>query len=233
MSRPKLLFKLNKLGIDGKVLMSIEQFLNGRQQRVKIGNCYSSFKPMTSGVPQGSVLGPLLFVIFINDIVNASKHNAAVKLFADDVKSYVSGNTSDCKELFVCSVTDILDWANKWQLPVSFKKSSWGIIAKKKRNGQLNLKENVIVNDEVLIQITEVQDLGVKFNFNLNFTAHIDNVISKAKQRIFLLNKCIISKDPDTLLKGYKVYVLPILDYNSQIWSPQKIGDITKIETIQ
>ena len=122
MSRPKLLFKLNKLGIDGKVLMSIEQFLNGRQQRVKIGNCYSSFNPMTSGVPQGSVLGPLLFVIFINDIVNASKHNAAVKLFADDVKSYVSGNTSDCKELFVCSVTDILDWANKWQLPVSFKK---------------------------------------------------------------------------------------------------------------
>ena len=67
------------------------------------------------------MLGPLLFVIYINDIVYASDQDKILKLFADDVKSYMSGSSSDCKERFCISVNDILKWADTWQLPVAFK----------------------------------------------------------------------------------------------------------------
>jgi Reverse transcriptase (RNA-dependent DNA polymerase)/Endonuclease-reverse transcriptase len=228
LSVPKLIFKLEKLGIRGQVLNSIKSFLHGRMQRVKIGQNYSSFKSVTSGVPQGSVLGPILFVIFINDIVHASTSGNIVKLFADDLKSYVSGNNLACKEIFISSVNDICEWAKLWQLPIAFKKSSWGLIC---RGSEIDVE--MAFGEENLVRIEEVKDLGVKFNFKLNFSAHIDDVISKAKQRLFLLKKCIVSKDAGTLIKGFKAYVMPILDYNSQIWSPNRIGDIARIESVQ
>ena len=228
MSRPKLLYKLEKLGIHGKVLMCLKSFLDNRRQRVKIGKCFSDYKPIISGVPQGSVLGPLLFVIFINDITDVSSSDNTIKLFADDLKSYVAGRDLKCRDIFISTICKLLDWAKLWQLPVAFKKTNWCLISK----GVVDISE-LSVYDNYFDKVAEVNDLGVKFNYKLDFSAHIDEVVSKAKQRIFLLNKCIVSKDPTVLINGFKTYVLPILDYNSQIWSPYLVGDINRIEAIQ
>ena len=151
-----------------------------------------------------------------------------MKLFADDLKSYVTGNDLGSKVNFITSANELFQWANLWQLPVAFNKSSWGII----HTGN-NPNTELSFGDFELAKVDEVKDLGVKFNYKLDFSSHIDDVVAKAKQRLFLLYKCIISRDPDTLIRGFKTYVLPILDYNSQIWSPHKICDILRIESVQ
>ena len=227
------------MGISGNVLNGIKSFLNDKLRRVKLGQTFSSFAEINSGVPQESVLGPLLFVLFINDIVCANSQGNTLKLFADDVNSYVTGIGNECKARFYSSVTEILEWAKTWQLPVNFKKSSFGlisndVISNDVINGEVVGGDDLVTfNNEIISKIDEVKNLGVLFNFKLNFSSHISNVISKAKHRIFLLKKCITSGDAVNLIKGFRVYVLPILDYNSQIWSPYKLGDISKIESVQ
>src|SRR5207244_10048904 len=154
-SRLKLLYKLSKLGISGNILNSISSFLDCSMQRVKIGYIFSPFRSICSGVPQGSVLGPLLFVIYINDIVYASDQDNILKLFADDVKSYMSGSSSDCKERFCISVNDILKWADTWQLPVAFKKSSWGVISYGK-DTSVSIIDDEIIAFEDNVKLTRV-----------------------------------------------------------------------------
>ena len=109
MSRPKLIYKLEHLGIYGNVLSCIKSFLDDQMQRVKIGHYFSTYQPIISGVSQGSVLGPLLFVIFINDITDVNSNGNTNKLFADDLKSYVSGSDHDCKDIFSSSISELFD----------------------------------------------------------------------------------------------------------------------------
>ena len=84
----KLLRKLESVGIGGKLLSWMNDYLSNRTQRVKVGNCFSSLSNVCSGVPQRSVLGPVLFLIYINDLIYVFGNSLSVKLFADDVKVY-------------------------------------------------------------------------------------------------------------------------------------------------
>ena len=102
--------------------MAQQDFLTGRSQAVRVGDCVSTLHSVISGVPQGSVLGPVLFVVFINDrpIVNCSNDAVSVKLFADDAKLYtVISNESSAANL-QSSVDYILSWSNHWQLKLTF-----------------------------------------------------------------------------------------------------------------
>ena len=118
-SGPKLLYKLNKYGINGKLYECIESFLTDRSQSVKVGLAVSSSRKLLSGVVQGSVLGPLLFILFINDITNTLKSDVSAKLFADDFKSF---SINDYRVNSKC-IQNVLDtvkvWSDIWQMPLS------------------------------------------------------------------------------------------------------------------
>ncbi|MCP4487795.1 MAG: hypothetical protein GY820_10830 [Gammaproteobacteria bacterium] len=112
-SHIKLCIKLASYGIDGALLLWIRAFLSHRFQRVKLGSNYSSWLPVISGVPQGSVLGPLLFLLYINDLPDIVHPGVSVKLFADDLKLYA---LSSALPALHSSLRDLECWTDLWQL---------------------------------------------------------------------------------------------------------------------
>jgi hypothetical protein len=118
----KLICKLKAYGITGNLLIWIENFLYNRFQAVRVGSHISQFRQVISGVPEGSVLGPLLFLIYINDLVDVFGSNLTVKLFADDVKIYVNicdiASSSDLQ----MGLNGLCEWASMWQLNISINK---------------------------------------------------------------------------------------------------------------
>ena len=121
-SNPKLIYKLSAYGLTGRLLEIIAAFLSNRFQRVVIDNVWSPYAPLTSGVPQGSVLGPLLFLPFINDVTDLFDGTVNVKLYADDVKIYfeiIKNASVDCLQK---GINDLSTWAEKWQLKFSIDK---------------------------------------------------------------------------------------------------------------
>src|SRR5207248_11682630 len=115
--------------ISGKLLSCIRSLLSGRAQRVKVGNSLSVERPVLSGVPQGSVLGPILFLLFVNDLSNHLPPNAKSKLFADDLKSYLSVSDKSLGTGIPLLLEAITDWSLTWQLPLSPAKCNWMLIS--------------------------------------------------------------------------------------------------------
>ena len=118
----KLLFKLKAFGVDGLLLNWIESFLTDRVQRIRVGKCISDILTVTSGILQGSVLGPIQFIVYINDLCNLStkfQNLVTYKLFADDAKVYTSISNIRSAELLQVCFNDISNWADMWQLKLS------------------------------------------------------------------------------------------------------------------
>ena len=228
-SVPKLVFKLSLLNICKPVLDCIESLLNNRMQCVKVGSALSNPRPVKSGVQQGSVLGPLMFLLFITDIHNYLPYNAISKLFADDFKSYIAAdcciNTND----FNLIITAVQRWADAWQLPLSIDKCKWMIMSNKLVKSTVDFSDLNVKLDET----SEFVDLGVTFNSKLNFSSHISLIIAKAKQRLYLLRKCFTSCNENALVEAFKTYVIPLLEYCCSVWSPSSLSDILRLEAIQ
>jgi hypothetical protein len=223
----KLLHKLKAYGIAGNLLQWITNFLFNRFQSVKVGLHNSGFSAVRSGVPQGSVLGPMLFIVYINDLVDVFGHNLTVKLFADDVKIYVSISDIDSVNLLQDSLAALTKWASDWQLKISIGKCVALHL------GRNNLMHNYVVNDAVLPNVRETRDLGVIVDSKLCFSAHLAQISAKAHQRAGLILRCFKSRDPHLLFRAFCVYVRPILEYCSPVWSPVYKADITKLEAVQ
>jgi hypothetical protein len=228
-SIPKLIFKLERMGICGKILSCIKSLLSNRTQRVRVGSSLSKPRPVISGVPQGSVLGPILFLLFVNDISNFLPPNTKSKLFADDLKSYISVSDKSHGMNIPLLLEAISDWSLTWQLPLSPGKCNWMHIS----NHQAPCNLSFSLSGCCLKKVDEVKDLGVLFDSKLNFSNHICSIVARAKQRIFLLKKSFVCSDSHVLILGFKTYILPILEYCSPVWSPSSVSDILKLESVQ
>jgi len=228
-SIPKLICKLVSIGVGGNLLSCIKSMLTGRSQKVRVGNALSLSRPVRSGVPQGSVIGPILFILFINDIMFSLPPSARSKLFADDLKSFIALSGDHCITNFSLLLDAITKWSLNWQLPLSVNKCGWMLISNRIRNRDLSFN----LAGHALSELNEVKDLGVMYTSQLSFSPHISCIVSKAKQRCFLLRKSFTNSNCRALILAYKTYVIPILDYCSPAWSPSLIADILKIESVQ
>ena len=160
----RLLCKLEHLGIRGDVLNWVRSFLSGRTQRVKVDDFFSKWVNVTSGIPQGSVLGPLLFVVFINDLPDELKYSIC-KMFADDCKIYRRLNQENVNKLQV-DLTNLERWSKKWQLP--FNPSECKVMY----FGKKNPKNYFVLYDRVLDTVTQEKDLGFIVDDQLKFHEH-------------------------------------------------------------
>lgn len=226
----KLLLKLQAYGIAGPLFNWIQSFLSNRTQQTRIGSSLSAVTKLTSGVVQGSVIGPLLFVLFINDIaqlLQTSSSTCVCKLYADDLKLYSTIETDADYDLLQNGLNLICSWSNTWQLKISYAKCNVMFI------GNGSSATNLLLDNYVLPVVNTVKDLGVVIDSRLTFDAHIQQMVAKAFSRANLIHKCFMSRDTTTLLRAFVVYVRPLLEYASSVWSPYHVGQIRSIENVQ
>ena len=229
-SVPKLMYKLGKYGIKGLLFSCIESFLTNRSQRVSVGNAISESLPLISGTPEGSVLGPFLFLLFINDLPDLYYDGLRAKLFADDLKSYNLFDYRNNPDNIQASLDSLMAWSKSWQLQLAVSKCGSLLL---KGNSSFVDKHELFMNYNPLDVHERVKDLGVLVDSNLNFSAQIDSIVVKAKQRTFLIFKSFESRDVTLFVFAYKTCILPILDYCSTIWFFNKLEDIDRIEKVQ
>lgn len=227
----KLITKMQAYGFTGNLLHWLQQFLSDRSQIVKIDSSYSSPCRVSSGVIQGSVLGPTLFLLFINDIADLfSDLDVTCKLFADDLKLYSKCDQNGSDDLPV-AIDRLCNWCTTWQLSIAINKCSVCSI----RNANLynNINYNYSLSGNIILTCDTVRDLGIEIDSSLKFDKHISLIVHKAMTRCKLILKSFLSKDPTLLLRAFNTYVRPILEYCSPVWSPHYKYLVNKLEHVQ
>ena len=220
----KLLIKLQSYGITGDLFKWLRAFLTDRTQRIVVDNQCSNYKSVISGTPQGSILGPVLFVIFINDLPDTVPNSVSCKLYADDVKLYASSNNS---RSLAQSLSNISTWSNKWQLTIAAQKCFVLHL------GYSNPKKQYTLNNIILPLNGDCRDLGITVCSNLKFSKYCHQQVTKAFNTINLIFRCFHTNDKKSLINAYKSYIRPLVEYCTQIWSPYKMGDIDIVERVQ
>ena len=224
----RLLLKLQRHGIEGSLFLWFRNFLTNRQQRVVIRGTYSNWAPVISGVPQGTILGPTLFLLYINDITNDT--TSTIKLFADDTKIYRELNNVDGDTSAVQSDLDSLsNWTTDWQVQFNPQKCEVMRITHKRDKS----KQPYYISNTELTPVDSFKDLGVMVSSDLSWSKHVDYTVNKANKVLGLLKRTIGGKNKEIFSMLYKSLVRPILEYASPVWSPYLVKDILAIEKIQ
>jgi len=221
--------KINSYGIRGRLLTWIVDFLSQRTQSVKVGNQVSSKTAVTSGIPQGSVLGPVLFLVFINDITSVV--NCVVKLFADDTKLYSEITSPEDCEAVQQDLDNLSSWSDTWLLRFNAAKCKSLHLGKNNQKHEYKLTENGV--DIKIEQVCEEKDIGVIFDSELKFNKHITSSVNRANQKLGMIRRSFEYMDRDMFVTLYKSLIRPLLEYATVIWSPLFKKDIVAIENIQ
>lgn len=218
----RLLTKLKSYGIGGKLLKWIGAFLTSRRQQVVINGVCSDWVPVSSGVPQGSVLGPLLFVIYINDMSVSTE--CPLKIFADDTKIYQVSAESDKLQ---ADISQVLLWSEKWQLPFNEAK------CKVLHVGSGNPHQTYTMRDRSLDVTVMEKDLGVQMDQDLKFRKQAATAIAKASRVMGVIRKSFQKLDRDTLPILFRTLVRPHLEYCNSVWGPFNRADQILVERVQ
>jgi ribonuclease P/MRP protein subunit RPP40 len=179
----KLLHKLSAFGISGKLYTWIASFLYNRSQCVVVEHCNSDWLPVISGIPQGTVIGPVLFILFIDDVGEICSGSLTHKLFADDMKLYSTIYTNLDNFSLQSALDRLYKWCCDWQLNVNVSKCHI-LHMGKNNNHHSYLFNNLLINDSNI-----VSDLGVEIDESLTYNAHINTIVGKAYSRVGVLFK--------------------------------------------
>ena len=225
-----LLHKLDSIGIRENLLSWFKSYLENRRQRVVINGQCSSWHDITAGVPQGSILGPLLFLIYINDIASIVESN--IRLFADDTSLFVIADNEE-QELASLTLNGDLSaisiWADQWFISLNERKT-FSMTCSRSHN----LKQIPIFLKNTRVSESKVhKHLGVILSSDCTWTSHLDNVYVKAMKRVDCLRglKFILSRR--SLEKMYLVFIRPLLEYGDIVWDNCSIACSDKLEKVQ
>jgi hypothetical protein len=221
----RLIRKVESMGFGSQITSWIEDWLKDRSQRVVLNGTYSNWSDVTSGVPQGSVLGPILFLIYVNDMDCGLETN--ISKFADDTKIFNKiSNTSD-QEKVQKDLHKLTEWSSTWQMKFNADK------CKVLHFGNNNKQHDYLIGDKVLEKSSEEKDLGIYIQNNLKPGRHIDESVKKANQILGRIYRTMEYKSVENILPLYLTLVRPHLEYCVQAWAPYFTKDIEKLENVQ
>ena len=218
----KLLSKLRCFGIGNQLISWIKDFLRNRGQVVKVENSTSSRCNVISGVPQGSVLGPLLFLLYVNDL--SAQLVSECRLFADDAVLY---NTRQNKDILQQDLLKLELWSKLWQL--SFNTTKCSVLSIK----DPSLQQDYYLNNTRIKNVKNHPYLGIELSYDLKWNPHVNKVASKALKLLGMLSRVIKTADTKTRQMAYNTLIRPVLEYGCQVWDPYLSKDIKQLEKIQ
>lgn len=224
------LSKLKILGIDGKVGRWLQSFLTSRFQTVIVNGEKSSPAPVISGVPQGSVIGPLLFLILISDI-DSNVASSFLSSFADDTRVGSAISSPEDANLLQRDLEAIYTWAETNNM--LFNENKFELLRYGKNQG---LKDSTQYHTSTGLEIEEkpsTKDLGVIMSSSADFKEQIDHIVEKVRDLSSWILRSFKSRSKLLLLQLWKSIVIPHLDYCSQLWNPQHAYLIKRLENLQ
>ena len=221
----RLLYKLSCYGVRGKLLSWIEAFLTERRQFVALNECSSDWTEVASGVSQGSVLGPLLFLVFINDMPESVL--APISMFADDSKLYCRADTPQEVAQLQSDFQALVKWSDTWQLPFNESKCKVLHLSRNNPNSQYMMRATELS----AVQIEK--DLGVHIDRELKFRHHASAVVAKATQILGIIRRSFVLIDCRTLPLLFKALVRQHLEYGNLVWGPFNRADQNLVERVQ
>lgn len=224
----KLVQKLVMVGVHPRIIAWIAAFLEGRTFSVRINESFSDPRPVTSGVPQGGVLSPVLFNIYTHELPHLlSRNGVEFSAFADDIKIFrVIDSVNDSQSL-QNSIDALHSWTVDWNLPLSKEKT------KVLHLGGNNPNYPYYVDGSLITSVDEVTDLGFVVTKSLSFDKHCELIANKATAMVFKLFRALSTSNSAVLLWAYKTYVRPLLEYGTPVFSPFKRRVIEMLERVQ
>ena len=229
----RLLSKLKTYGIHTSVVKWIKAFLINRKQRVKVNDAMSDWEEVLSGIPQGSVLGPLLFIIYINDLVDDCENGANIYLFADDAKIYKHVFNLEDKEVLQQCVNKFIEWTDLWLVKVNVNKCKVMTFYNHRSNVDAKNDAIYLMRQSQLEGVDSIKDLGVTFDVNLKFTGHVNEKVNKAYGMLGIIKRNFGNMSRNCLVMLYKSMVRSHLEYANNVWNPVKKGDLENLEKVQ
>ena len=219
----KLLKKLHSLGLPFHLINWLQSYLWSHSQSVRISNSLSSSLPVSSGVPQGSILGPILFLIFINEVgVLSLSPCARLFLFADDILLLHPLSSSSCWGVLQDDLNLITSWLTHNSLSVNSSKSKYMIFSLKSQ-ADFDYLPPLLLNHVSLERVYSFKYLGLQFSPSMSWSNHISQVIKKAKRLLGLIHRHFYKSSSKTLLSLYVTLVRSILEYASVILDPSSL----------
>ena len=230
-----LFVKLQTLGISGDILNWLVSFLSNRSMKVRVANTLSESLPVTSGVPQGTVVGPLLFLIYVNHIVNGL--SCDFKIFADDLKIYFSYMRDDIDylpiHLLQNNIDHLVSVCSSWGLRMNYNKCAVMRFSPKSSPLPYTGRSPYTVNNESIQFVETYCDLGVTIERDLRFHVHIRNKAASVGGLATNLLCSTLNREPEFMMNVFTMHIRPLIDYASPVWNLGYVGDLKLIEGVQ
>ena len=221
----RLISKLKSHGMGNSIINWIEQWLTDRRQRVVVDGEVSSWKPVLSGVPQGSVLGPILFLVYINDLEEGV--SGKIFKFADDTKLFRKVKEIGDNFFLQDDIDKLVKWSEKWQMLFNFGK------CKCLHTGSGNTGMNCEMGGTILSKTVKEKVLEVTMNANMKFSKLCRIAASKGNQVLGMIRRNITYKEKSLIIPLYKAIVRPHLEYCIQAWNPHLRKDVDMLDKIK
>ena len=213
-----ILRKMSYLGVDQAAMKWFSSYLSGRTQRCNVSGKLSSARTLSCGVPQGSILGPLLFLIYINDLPN-SLRGAVPRMFADDTNLTLSAKTlAELKLALTPELNNLSSWLKANKLSLNVAKTELMIIGSRQRLSAQCDDVEIRIDDQIIKRVVHTKSLGLTIDAHLSWGKHVEEICKKVSSAIGALKRVrpFISKETAILI--YNTLIMPHFDYCSPVW---------------
>ena len=228
----RLMDRLAGIGIHPLLLSWLCSYLSGRKQHVLVNGESSHSVHVLSGVPQGSVLGPLLFLIYIDTIFSLRlSEGTKISLYADDMLIYKPISTNSCYEELQQDINNIFQWSVENLMSFNISKCKCMLLTHKRDA----FCPTMMLNNQSLEIVTQYKYLGVIISSNLCYSQHVQEICKKARRMLGIIyrNYAANMVNPTITLRLYVTLVRPCLEYAAQVWNPHLTKDINNLEKVQ